>query len=398
MKLKKTLFIKIFIYLMALRSPLILVSMFCYMAATRDVIKKFIINTLPFGMFLVVAILYSLSNMNSVENVLGESRDILLSVFVAVFLISCCDISDDNRKLIYRTLKATFVFIAIMKVLILLFSVATGVPMPLIISWIRDSWNIQMMSLGVEGTFLARLQIPLDSAVPFFLYFVTKELILVNKNKLRIISAFILLLVSMLLTLSRAFWAETILFVGLAILFEAGVVRAFKIALVSIISTTVLLLLTPLGTLIFKLIDTRFGKTSLANSASDLERVWQNQMLYNSFIDSPVFGHGLGYFIPNAMRSVTTPYLYESQSLSMLMTLGVVGTAVLLLLYVFLCIKTIYIDTNGRVKIIVPAVFLIMWIFSGSVNPLLFGASGGVIIFLTAKTSSLYKKTDAITV
>ncbi|HDX8784854.1 TPA: O-antigen ligase domain-containing protein [Klebsiella michiganensis] len=398
MKLKKTLFIKIFIYLMALRSPLILVSMFCYMAATRDVIKKFIINTLPFGMFLVVAILYSLSNMNSVENVLGESRDILLSVFVAVFLISCCDISDDNRKLIYKTLKATFVFIAIMKVLILIFSVATGVPMPLIISWIRDSWNIQMMSLGVEGTFLARLQIPLDSAVPFFLYFVTKELILVNKNKLRIISAFILLLVSMLLTLSRAFWAETILFVGLAILFEAGVVRAFKIALVSIISTTVLLLLTPLGTLIFKLIDTRFGKTSLANSASDLERVWQNQMLYNSFIDSPVFGHGLGYFIPNAMRSVTTPYLYESQSLSMLMTLGVVGTAVLLLLYVFLCIKTIYIDTNGRVKIIVPAVFLIMWIFSGSVNPLLFGASGGVIIFLTAKTSSLYKKTDAITV
>lgn len=398
MKLKKTLFIKIFIYLMALRSPLILVSMFCYMAATRDVIKKFIINTLPFGMFLVVAILYSLSNMNSVENVLGESRDILLSVFVAVFLISCCDISDDNRKLIYKTLKATFVFIAIMKVLILFFSVATGVPMPLIISWIRDSWNIQMMSLGVEGTFLARLQIPLDSAVPFFLYFVTKELILVNKNKLRIISAFILLLVSMLLTLSRAFWAETILFVGLAILFEAGVVRAFKIALVSIISTTVLLLLTPLGTLIFKLIDTRFGKTSLANSASDLERVWQNQMLYNSFIDSPVFGHGLGYFIPNAMRSVTTPYLYESQSLSMLMTLGVVGTAVLLLLYVFLCIKTIYIDTNGRVKIIVPAVFLIMWIFSGSVNPLLFGASGGVIIFLTAKTSSLYKKTDAITV
>lgn len=383
---------------MALRSPLILVSMFCYMAATRDVIKKFIINTLPFGMFLVVAILYSLSNMNSVENVLGESRDILLSVFVAVFLISCCDISDDNRKLIYKTLKATFVFIAIMKVLILIFSVAAGVPMPLIISWIRDSWNIQMMSLGVEGTFLARLQIPLDSAVPFFLYFVTKELILVNKNKLRIISAFILLLVSMLLTLSRAFWAETILFVGLAILFEAGVVRAFKIALVSIISTTVLLLLTPLGTLIFKLIDTRFGKTSLANSASDLERVWQNQMLYNSFIDSPVFGHGLGYFIPNAMRSVTTPYLYESQSLSMLMTLGVVGTAVLLLLYVFLCIKTIYIDTNGRVKIIVPAVFLIMWIFSGSVNPLLFGASGGVIIFLTAKTSSLYKKTDAITV
>lgn len=383
---------------MALRSPLILVSMFCYMAATRDVIKKFIINTLPFGMFLVVAILYSLSNMNSVENVLGESRDILLSVFVAVFLISCCDISDDNRKLIYRTLKATFVFIAIMKVLILIFSVATGVPMPLIISWIRDSWNIQMMSLGVEGTFLARLQIPLDSAVPFFLYFVTKELILVNKNKHRIISAFILLLVSMLLTLSRAFWAETILFVGLAILFEAGVVRAFKIALVSIISTSVLLLLTPLGTLIFKLIDTRFGKTSLANSASDLERVWQNQMLYNSFIDSPVFGHGLGYFIPNAMRSVTTPYLYESQSLSMLMTLGVVGTAVLLLLYVFLCIKTIYIDTNGRVKIIVPAVFLIMWIFSGSVNPLLFGASGGVIIFLTAKTSSLYKKTDAITV
>ncbi|MGR7475339.1 O-antigen ligase family protein [Klebsiella aerogenes] len=395
MKIKKTLFIKIFIYLMALRSPLILVSMFCYMISTRDLIKKFVINALPFCLFLVAAILYSLGNLNAVDNVLGESRDILLSVFVAVFLLSCCDVSDDNRKLIYKTLKATFVFIAIVKVLILIFSVVTGVPMPLIISWIRDSWNIQMMSLGVEGTFLARLQIPLDSAVPFFLYFVTKELIFTTEKKYRVITAFVFLLISMLLTLSRAFWAETILFVGLAILFEAGIIRAFRIALVSVITTTLLLLLTPLGTLVFKLIDTRFGKTSMANSASDLERVWQNQMLYNSFIDSPVFGHGLGYFIPNAMRSITTPYLYESQSLSMLMTLGVLGTLVLFLLYVFLCFKTIYNDNNGRLKIIVPAIFLVMWVFSGSVNPLLFGASGGVIIFLTAKTSSLYKRDDA---
>jgi hypothetical protein len=368
------------------------------MISTREVIKKFIINTLPFCLFLVVAILYSLGNLNSVDNVLGESRDILLSVFVAVFLISCCDVSEGNRILIYKTLKATFVFIAIVKILILIFSVVTGVPMPLIISWIRDSWNIQMMSLGVEGTFLARLQIPLDSAVPFFLYFVTKELIFTRTKKLRVITAFVFLLISMLLTLSRAFWAETILFVGLAIIFEAGIVRAIKIGLVSIITTTVLMLLTPLGTLIFKLIDTRFGKASMANSASDLERVWQNQMLYKSFVESPIFGHGLGYFIPNAMRSITTPYLYESQSLSILMTLGVVGSVLLFVMYAFLCFKTIYSDNNGQLKIIVPSVFLIMWVFSGSVNPLLFGASGGVIIFLTAKTSSLYKKEDAMNI
>lgn len=375
---------------MALRSPLILVSMFFYMISTHEVIKRFIVNVLPFGLFLAVSSIYSLTNLNAVDNIIGESRDILLSVFVAVFLIICCDISDGNRRLIYRTLKSTFVFIAIIKILILVFSVVTGISMSIIILWIRDFWNIQMMSLGVEGTFLARLQIPLDSAVPFFLYFVTKELIFTKKKKLKVIIVFALLLISMLLTLSRAFWAESLLFVCLAIIFEAGVVRAVKIGLTSVISTAVLLLFTPLGTLVSKLIETRFGKGSMANAASDVERIWQNQMLYNSFVDSPIFGHGIGYFMPNAMRSITTPYLYESQSLSMLMTLGIFGTVILFLLYSFLCFKSLYRDTDGKIKFIVPTVFLIMWVFSGSVNPLLFGASGGVIIFLTAKIQSLY--------
>ncbi|MBU5899913.1 hypothetical protein JVW24_22625, partial [Vibrio cholerae O1] len=78
-----------------------------------------------------------------------------------------------NRTLIYRTLKYCFVYVAIAKIFIIVLSVVAGIGVNDIISWLRDTWNIQMMSLGVEDTVLARLQIPLDSAVPFFLYFVT---------------------------------------------------------------------------------------------------------------------------------------------------------------------------------------------------------------------------------
>lgn len=375
---------------------MIIISMLSYMLMASGVLKSFFLKITPFVIFLLLACFYSISEKINVSGLaFGEARDILLSAIVAVFLICCCESSERNRIIIYRSIKRVFVTIAIAKVLVIFYSMISGISMKDIILWIRDVWNIQMMSLGVEGTIFFRLQIPLDSAVPFFMYFMTKEIIFSTRGKLLLYSECILLVISILLTLSRTFWAEAVLITFLAICFEGGITRFFKI----IISLSVILLLmlyvTPIGDAVYKIVESRFGDNSAANMSSDIERIWQNRMLYNEFINSPILGHGLGYFIPNAIRSETVPYLYESQSLSMLMVLGVFGSAVLLLLYVYLCMSTVYKDNGGGIKIIVPIIFLMLWVFSGSVNPLLFGASGGVILFFISKFASLYKVGDS---
>ncbi|MCL2896207.1 O-antigen ligase family protein [Brenneria tiliae] len=392
MKIGKSFFINLSVYLMALRSPLIILSMGAYALSSPVLIRKMVLKTFPFIVFLLFAVLYSIIQGNVTEYVLGQSRDILLSVIVAVFLICCSEYSDANRILIYKTIKKMFVSIAIIKIGVLTFSLLSGIAMGDIITWIRDTWNIQMMSLGVQGTFISRLQIPLDSAVPFFMYFVTKEIIYSKDNKILLYSAFVLLIISMLLTLSRAFWAETVFFIALAIILEANLLKTFKVLILGAVVLFLLLTMTPLGELVFKIIETRFGGDNNSNMASDIERVWQNRMLLNSFLEKPILGHGIGYFIPNALRSEDTPYLYESQSLSMLMTLGSLGAGILLLLYMSLCFSSIQKDVRGGMRFIVPLIFISLWIFSGSVNPLLFGASGGLIIFFITKFYVLYRK------
>ncbi|RLM03731.1 O-antigen ligase [Gibbsiella quercinecans] len=394
MKFKLNFFIKSSIYLMALRSPLIILTMAFYIIRKEGMAKKVIVEILPFVFFICLAMVYSVNKGNDIDNVIGQARDVFLAVVVSIFLVSASLLSEDNRMLIYRTLKYCFVYIALAKIFILLFSVFTGIPMSDIISWLRDAWNIQMMSLGVEDTFLARLQIPLDSAVPFFLYFVTKELILTEKNKAKTIATFILLIISMLLTLSRAFWAETIIIIFLAVLIEASVSRVLKITIISAIILSILIVFTPVGDLVFKIIETRFNSDG-ANVSSDEERIWQNQGLLNAFEQMPILGHGIGYFVPDVIRSYTTPYLYESQSLSMLMTLGVFGSMVLLLLFVIMCVRTISLDTSKVRGYFIPVVFLGFWVFSGSVNPLLFGASGGTILFMIARFHSVYRQGDS---
>lgn len=379
---------------MALRSPLIILTMAFYIIRKEGMAKKVIVETLPFVLFICLAMMYSFNKGNDLSNVIGQARDIFLAVVVSIFLVSASLLSEDNRMLIYRTLKYCFVYIAFAKIFILLFSVFTGIPMSDIISWLRDAWNIQMMSLGVEDTFLARLQIPLDSAVPFFLYFVTKELILTEGNKAKTIATFILLIISMLLTLSRAFWAETIIIVFLAILIEASVSRVLKITIITAIILSILIVFTPIGDLVFKIIETRFNSDG-ANVSSDEERIWQNQGLLNAFEQMPILGHGIGYFVPDVIRSYTTPYLYESQSLSMLMTLGVFGSMVLLLLFVAMCARIISLDTSKIRGYFIPLIFLGFWLFSGSVNPLLFGASGGTILFMIARFHSVYRQGDS---
>lgn len=384
-KIKSSFFIKTTIYLLVLRSPLIIASILCYLLTHKKIFAKFTLSIIPFLIFLVVAALYSMQMNNDMGNISGQGRDILLAIIVALFLIECGRYDIGNRKIIYNSLKICLSLIACGKIFIIVFSVITGISAIDIITWITQVWDINMMKMGVGDTFITRLQIPMDSLVPFMLYFITKDLILGRGGfKTKII--FTLLAISLALTLSRSFWAQGVLFIGLAVLLEARISKIFKILALSTLVIAIIMFLTPLGDVIFAIIESRLNNQN-ANAASDLERDYQNNALLNAISTHPLLGHGMGYYIPNVLRSTTTPYLYESQTLSIIMDFGIIGVSILLLIFLSTCISNaLNVSSKKRVKnLIMPLICFSIWLLSGSVNPFLFGASGGIIIFFFSR-------------
>ncbi|MEB7584244.1 O-antigen ligase family protein [Serratia rubidaea] len=381
-KINSSFFIKSTIYLLILRSPLIIVSIIFYLFTQKKIFARFTIAIMPYLVFLVVAALYSMQMTNDISNIFGHARDILLAAIIAIFLVECGRYSISNREIIYNSLKICLSVVGAAKIFILIFAVVTGINPLDIITWIRDAWDISMMKLGVGDSFLTRLEIPMDSVVPIMLYFITKDLIL-GRGGTTTKFVFILLIISLALTLSRAFWAQGVLFIGLAILLEASFSKIVKISVLSIIFIGILLFFTPLGDVVYTLIDSRLNNQSI-NAASDQERTFQNRALLDAISTHPLLGHGMGYFIPNALRSTTTPYLYETQTLSIVMDFGIIGASVLFFLFLYGCI-TNALNVNGvkSVKnLFMPLVCFTIWLLSGSLNPFLFGASGGIIIFL----------------
>lgn len=384
-KIKSSFFIKTTIYLLVLRSPLIIVSILCYLLSHKKIFAKFTITIIPCLIFLVVSALYSMQMNNDLANISGQGRDILLAFIVALFLIECGRYDIINREIIYNSLKICLSLIACGKIFIIIFSVITGISSLDIITWITEVWDINMMKLGVGNTFITRLQIPMDSLIPFMLYFITKDMIL-GRGGINTKIVFILLVISLALTLSRSFWAQGVLFIGLAILLEATFSKIVKISFLSIVGIVIILFFTPLGDVIFALVDSRLNNQSL-NAASDKERIFQNNALLNAISSHPLLGHGMGYYIPNALRSTSTPYLYESQTLSLVMDFGIIGVSTLFLILLFTCLSNA-INVNGKKRVknlIMPLVCFAIWILSGSVNPFLFGASGGIIIFFFSR-------------
>lgn len=382
LKLKKDFFIKSTIFLILLRSPIIILTMTFYLFTSKRALFVFLSKVLPIATLLLAMAWYSLYLGNTQQYVLGQARDIFLALFVSAVLISHAKELGTN-KVCYETVKLCFILVAICKVLILFYSVATGIGLNVIIKKITQVWGIQMMTLTTENSALGRIQIPIDSVVPYFLYFYTKEIFQIKKGKIGKV-LFLLLCFSMLLTYSRIMWAQTVLFIFMSVAVEFNFSKKIKFTIVLIFLFSFLYFLTPLGGVLDSVLASRIGNSNI-NNASDIERQLQDNAIWLQISESPVFGHGIGYYIPNLIRSSDAKYLYESQTLSIIMDVGFVGAIALLSLIVFF-----YILTENKISnILGPAFFLLFWVFCGSYNPYLFGASGGLILYFCSQFNNV---------
>ncbi|MFS3895589.1 O-antigen ligase family protein [Raoultella ornithinolytica] len=379
LKINNNLFIKATVYLILLRSPLILLTIIAYLVTSKKAIIYFMSRMIPFIILMIVFVLYSLNLGNETGQIIGQTRDIVLAFTVAFVLIACAK-ENGNNSICYNTIKLCFIIIAICKVLLLLYSISSGIGLSVLIKQITQVWGIQMMTLAAEGSAVGRIQIPIDSVVPYLLYFYAKEVFENKNNKIGVL-LFLLLCFSMLLTFSRVIWAQTALFILISIVVELKLKTKIKFLITTFVIAGGIIFLTPLGDTILMIINSRVGGGNVNNHASDIQRTIQNAGLWAKVNESPLFGHGLGYYIPTLLRSSEAKYLYESQGLSMLMTLGYIGVTVSL---IFISVSLILTENSGYIPL-GSVFFLIFWIACGCYNPYLFGASGGVILYFVSQ-------------
>lgn len=379
MKINRNFFLKSSIFLILLRSPIVLLTMVGYLLVNNKIIVFFLSRMLPFLISILIFVIYSLHLGNNQAEIFGQVRDIILALTVAFLLISSVKANGSNI-VCYNTIKICFIMVAVGKICLLFYSILTGIGLNTLIKQITEVWGIQMMTLSSEGSSVGRIQIPIDSVVPYFLYFYTKEVFERSKSKLDLLY-FLLLCFSMLLTFSRVMWAQTLLFVLMSICIELRLRTKIRFFAITSIVAFFIIIFTPFGDTILSIVNSRLGSDNNINQASDIQRTIQNHGLWLEISKKPLFGHGIGYYIPTLIRSSEVKYLYESQGLSMIMTLGYIGVLLFLIL-----ISTYVILLNN--KKIIPwgcFFFITFWIFCGCYNPYLFGASGGLILYLTSE-------------
>ncbi|WAT02534.1 hypothetical protein [Rouxiella chamberiensis] len=195
----KKILAKFAIYLIMARSFLIIPMIGLHLLCDSKAMARFFKLVWPLALLIFVYAIYSLGQLNEFANVIGQSRDMLLT-FVVFGFLSSIPARMGGEHLAYNTVRNGAVVIGFGKMAILTISAATGMPTGEIIEAVSKVWNIQLMTLGVQDSFLTRLQIPMDSVTPYILYVLMGQILISKKKKFLNNVCLIVLIISTLLT------------------------------------------------------------------------------------------------------------------------------------------------------------------------------------------------------
>ena len=383
MKLKAELIPKLNVYLMlSMLTPFIFMLglIFVHFLRKGRLFVSFSISVLPFFLILVFLLLVAFSRGNEDLLILHHARDFIMFVVVSFYLTVVCQKEKRGAVVVYNSIKNMYLLMAVIKILILIYAFIFSVPMGDLLDFISDNTGIPMMQTTTLNDYLFRLQFPLDPVIPLLLFFLVKEY-KYTQNKNIILFQFFLLVFSLIITMSRAFWLIGFILVFISFYFEYDLYKKIKLVMAGVLVGFLLIFTTNVYQYVFDIVGSRIGKEAeSANYYSDLERNIQYDAIINAFYENPFWGKGLGYYIPNVIRDKEDKYLYEIQTLSYLMDFGLIISIILLLLLLFHVFKN---NNDGMFNIILAMVFFVIWLFFGSVNPLLMGMTGAFVIFFS---------------
>lgn len=363
--------LKFFIFVFCCMSLFIFNSK-AYVAFLKDALPAFIlIFSLAF---------FSIALGNSPRYVTLESRDIII-FFLVFILLKTTSKYIFREKEVINVLISLFVILAVIKVMILFYCILKGIPASEVVRGIREFTGWGLQTYDVQDTFLARIQFPIDLVSCFIIVFHLQRL--KETRSLRNWIYLLLLLFSILMSMSRAFW-----FICLVNVFcFVFLVNKGRIKTTYFIVTIVLFifLMAIFYNYIGSIIGSRLSSTN--NYYSDLERTIQDMNIKEKISDAYWFGHGIGYYIPNYLRSYVDgyKYAYESQVLATIMKIGLVGFFLFIICVLYVCFRAQNLSSIPWNLFLLRLIMLILWIFSGYYNPLLFNVPAGMILYLTTE-------------
>ena len=268
-----------------------------------------------FAAFVCWAILPSFYPVFTSDMAVSQLKDVITTLVGCWFIRELTQNEEDRRSFL-RLVLYSVAFGCFLKGLIFLYSLRSGVSVSDIVDRISALFGVKLMSADM-GEMSVRLQFVSDNLLPMCVF-----AILCLRRKLRIGAVQSLVLMALFIfssayTFSRYSWAST----GLAIILGIAVSRRDKMHWLYIAAGAGIAALS--YNLLATLIAFRFSGELV--DSSDNVRVEQIRALKAFFWDAPLFGHGLGTYTTDVVRSLELPYNYEVQLLALPGQVGLVG-------------------------------------------------------------------------
>jgi O-Antigen ligase len=314
-------------------------------------------------------VLLGVLNSFSLSMALTQYKD-LITTIAGSWLIALY-IADNGERAIgfLRLVVYCVVATSTAKLAIMYYSFTHGVSVVEIMQGISKTFGVELVTQDL-GDFGGRIELISDGLIPLCLFAIVAlrtELGLRRTTMLLLLAVFIF---SAALSFSRYLWVFS------AGALCMGLVSARKEPIHLVLLSVLAVAIASFYELLYNMIAMRF--TDSSTDSSDFARIEQKSALTTFFQDAPVFGHGLGSFTTEVIRSQTLPYSYENQLLALAGQLGIVGLlllSVLLLAYYHKLVATPHQSLVYKGSIVA---LLVGWILGGLLNPGLISSTAAV--------------------
>ena len=337
---------------------------------------------LLFAIPIVLAVwsMVGLSNGFDVDGVKGQTVEVLLTLY-SCWLAYIFSGQDSTQKLKFiRVVLTSVVASCLLKICLILYAVTHGMPVIEMVLILDKIFGSDIMTMDL-GSLFGRVQFAADATIPVCIFIVLRHRGKLGLGNLLASLTILVLLISVLFSFSRYYWAFSALAFLLGLFL--GKRDKFQLVLACIIGVSVLASLPALSSLY----ELRFS-TAVAGG-SDTDRTAQIPRLEDFFTDAPFIGHGLGSYTTRLLRaSGAGKHNYELQLLAFLGQVGLVGTIIFLGL-LFWYFDDLWLRSNlswvGRMSI---ALLLLTWIAGGFSNPIIFNPIAGIVYALLASLTT----------
>ena len=322
-------------------------------------------------LLLSVWLLLSIFNGGSILLAFLQFKDVIVTLIGCWF--ASLYVNDESNAIRYLRLVVYCVAItSLVKLVVLLYAIANGVPMSEIVGRISTLFGVHLMTIDfdVPGEVGGRFQFVSDILIPLSIFS-----LLCLRDRLRLSSIHTLVLNSLLLA-SAVFSFSRYLWMYCAVAACAGMLLAKKdklLLLYVLIAVSVSILSFDY---IQDLVILRFSD-ALAG-VSDIERAVQTPALIKWFLDAPLMGHGMGSYTHEVIRSDELPYSYENQLLALCGQVGIVGLlafTIMVLRYFRRLLTAHYKDRPYQLAV---RVLVILFLAGGVFNPCLISSTASI--------------------